>query len=167
MLAATLRQVDSHQDKLYCLIGTVSTPADRGPTSIHGISILRLEILIFMLIQSKVRKYESWGTGELSSLIMNTLGSQELKRECESDASAPSVSPTVCSLFTLCHVCRTRLTRLRNRSDWREGSALKLRTTCYYNNVATMFSGEGHICENKEESGVDVYVCRYYTFVHI
>lgn len=133
--------------------------------SIHGISILGLEILIFMLIQSKVTNYESWGTGELSSLIMNTLGSYELKRECESDTSAPSVSPTVSFLFALCHVCRTRLTRLRNGSDRREGSSLKLRTTCYYNNVA-MFRGEGHICENKEESGVDMYVCRYYTFVH-
>lgn len=52
--------------------------------------------------QTKATKYESRGAGELSSLIMNTLGSTELKREWESDTSAPSLSPTVSSRFTLC-----------------------------------------------------------------
>lgn len=32
------------------------------------------------------------GTGELFSLIMNTLGSYELKRECAFDTSTPSIS---------------------------------------------------------------------------
>lgn len=52
------------------------------------------------------------GTGGLSSLIMNTLGSYELKTECASDTSAPSISKTVSFLFAFCHICHICHTRL-------------------------------------------------------
>lgn len=63
-----------------------------------------------MLIQTKVTESMSHlATGELSSLIMNTLGSYELKRECESDTSAPSISLAVFSIHSLPHTTHTRL----------------------------------------------------------
>lgn len=122
--------LDSFWQKRDCLRCILNTHARRCPLNVNGLSFLwkKKKIQIFFVsIQTKVTESMSHlGTGELFSLIMNTLGSYELKRECAFDTSTPSISRTVFSLFALCHICHTRL--LWNGSVWQKGRYL------YWNN---------------------------------
>lgn len=81
------------------------------------------------------------GTGELSSLIMNTLGSYELKTECASDTSAPSISKTVSSLSSLSATSAT--SAIHDCCETDQSGKKTVSTRGKMNNVATTFRDGG------------------------